>query len=456
MKKYFLFLFSLISFFQGISQEQSEKVVKLIFDEALGSSVAYENLRYLCKETKGRIAGTPQAAAAVEFTRQVLEEMKLDRVFLQEVMVPHWERGNVEYGNISSVLFGSREVPVSALGRSVGTGKEGIFGRVVEVYDFEELEKVGSEKIKGKIVFFNRPLDPTLIQTFSAYGRAANQRTSGPAMAAKYGAIGVLVRSLTHATDNIPHTGVTRYEEGVEKIPAVSISTQGANLLSQWLKKDPDLTFHMITNCRNLPDVMSYNVVGELWGTEYPDEIITIGGHLDAWDTGEGAHDDGAGCIQSIEVLRIFRALGIKPKRTIRAVMFMDEEMGQTGGKKYAELAKINNEKHYTALESDRGAFTPQGFGFGTQGERLEKMIALKKYFLPYGITEFKKGGGGVDIGPLRQFGIPLISYIPDSQRYFYYHHSPKDTFEQVNPRELQMGSAAIAALIYLIDKYDL
>ena len=456
MKKYFLFLFSLISFFQGISQEQSEKVVKLIFDEALGSSVAYENLRYLCKETKGRIAGTPQAAAAVEFTRQVLEEMKLDRVFLQEVMVPHWERGNVEYGNISSVLFGSREVPVSALGRSVGTGKEGIFGRVVEVYDFEELEKVGSEKIKGKIVFFNRPLDPTLIQTFFAYGRAANQRTSGPAMAAKYGAIGVLVRSLTHATDNIPHTGVTRYEEGVEKIPAVSISTQGANLLSQWLKKDPDLTFHMITNCRNLPDVMSYNVVGELWGTEYPDEIITIGGHLDAWDTGEGAHDDGAGCIQSIEVLRIFRALGIKPKRTIRAVMFMDEEMGQTGGKKYAELAKINNEKHYTALESDRGAFTPQGFGFGTQGERLEKMIALKKYFLPYGITEFKKGGGGVDIGPLRQFGIPLISYIPDSQRYFYYHHSPKDTFEQVNPRELQMGSAAIAALIYLIDKYDL
>ena len=293
MKKYFLFLFSFISFFQGISQEQPEKVVKLIFNEALGSSVAYENLRYLCKETKGRIAGTPQAAAAVEFTRQVLEEMKLDRVFLQEVMVPHWERGNVEYGNISSVLFGSREVPVSALGRSVGTGKEGIFGRVVEVYDFEELEKAGSEKIKGKIVFFNRPLDPTLIQTFSAYGGAANQRTSGPAMAAKYGAIGVLVRSLTHATDNVPHTGVTGYEEGVEKIPAVSISTQGANLLSQWLKKDPDLTFHMITNCRNLPDVMSYNVVGELWGTEYPDEIITIGGHLDAWDTGEGAHDDG-------------------------------------------------------------------------------------------------------------------------------------------------------------------
>ncbi|MCK4464442.1 MAG: M20/M25/M40 family metallo-hydrolase, partial [Bacteroidales bacterium] len=332
MKKYFLFLFSLISFFQGISQEQPEKIVKSIFDEALSSSVAYENLRYLCKETKGRIAGTPQAAAAVEFTRQVLEEMKLDSVFLQEVMVPHWERGNVEYGNISSVLFGSREVPVSALGRSIGTGKEGIFGRVVEVYDFEELEKVGSEKIKGKIVFFNRPLDPTLIQTFSAYGRAANQRTSGPAMAAKYGAIGVLVRSLTHATDNVPHTGVTMYEEGVEKIPAVSVSTQGANLLSQWLKKDPDLTFNMITNCRNLPDVTSYNVVGELWGTEYPDEIITIGGHLDAWDTGEGAHDDGAGCIQSIEVLRIFRALGIKPKRTIRAVMFMDEEMGQTGG----------------------------------------------------------------------------------------------------------------------------
>ncbi len=246
------------------------------------------------------------------------------------------------------------------------------------------------------------------------------------------------------------------YKDGITQIPAVSVSTNDADLLSEWLRQDPELYLHFVSTCSNLSDETSYNVIGEIRGAEFPDQIITVGAHLDAWDSGEGAHDDGAGCIQSIEVLRLFKALGIQPKRTIRAVMFMDEEIGQSGARKYAELAGINRENHYAAIESDRGALTPMGFSFGAEGERLEHLLALQKYFDPYKMKDFRKGGGGADIGPLAAYDALLISFIPDIQRYFDFHHSPNDTFEQVNERELQMGSAAIAALIYLIDKYDL
>ncbi len=457
MKKLvFTIILAAIISFPSVSQPSPEQVVKSIFDEALTSNEAYENLRFLCKNTAGRIAGTSEAAAAVEFTRQVMEEMDLSHVFLQKVTVPHWERGTVEFGMIVSSRFGSLEVPVSALGASPGTGKDGVISQVVEVKSIGELETLGIESIKGKIVFFNRPMDPTVGNTFSAYGGAAAQRTAGPAAAAKFGAKGVVIRSLTLAHDDVPHTGVTRYSENGPYIPAVSISTNGADTLSRWLETDTELKFHFITNCKNYPETESANVVGEIKGTVFPDEIITIGGHLDAWGPGEGAHDDGGGCIQSIEVLRLFKVLGIKPKRTIRAVMFMDEEMAQSGAIEYARWAEEHNEKHYAALESDRGVLSPVGFGFSAEGERLENLYELKKHFEPYGIYWFKQGGGGADIGQLRRFGTLLISYIPDTQRYFNYHHSANDSFETVNHRELQLGSAAIASLIYLIDLYDL
>jgi hypothetical protein len=265
-----------------------------------------------------------------------------------------------------------------------------------------------------------------------------------------------VVRSLTTSPDDFPHTGVMRYADSIPQIPAVAISTNGADLLSKELLDDPNLKFYFRTTCQTLADVTSFNVIGEIKGTEYPDEIIVVGGHLDAWDNGEGAHDDGAGCMQSIEVLRLFQKAGIKPKRTIRAVMFMDEEVAQRGGKEYAEMATLKNEKHYFALEADRGAFMPVGFGVSAPDERLEKILALQKYFEPYGINGFVKGGGGVDIGPLGKSGTPLSSYITDMQRYFDVHHSGNDTFEQVNFREFQMGSVAMASFIWLIDKYDL
>ena len=438
------------------SQDQDSVLIKRIFDEALSSRIAYKNLEYLCKNTKGRISGTPQAEDAIEYTRHIMLDMGLDTVFLQELMVKRWVRGDREFAKVSSHVSGNHKLTISGLGTSVGTGDKGITARVVEVQTFGDLEKLGKENVSGKIVFFNRPMDPTLFNTFEAYGQAANQRTSGASEAAKYGAAGVIVRSLTTSLDDFPHTGVLYYEKGIPEIPAVCVSTMDADLLSSLLKEDPDLNLNLVSNCMNMGEVPSFNVVGELRGSVHPEQFITIGGHLDAWDTGEGAHDDGIGCMQAIEVLRLFKVLGVQPKRTVRAVMFMDEEIAQRGGLKYAELAVRNNENHYAAVESDGGGLTPRGFGFSASGKRLEILLDLQTYFEPYGMNQFSSGGGGVDIGPLQPSGTLLISPETDMQRYFDYHHSPNDTFEQVNIRELQLGSAGIASLVYLIDKYDL
>ena len=434
---------------------QEEKTVKAIFDEALTDTTAYHNLRLLCKNHKGRITGTPEANKAVDFVTELMQQMQLSRVEKQPVTVPRWVRGEAEkaFIEVGSV---KTEVPVSALGMSVGTGEKGLTAPVIEVQNFKELETLGTKNIAGKIVFFNRPMDPTLVNTFAAYGGAGDQRSQGAAQVARFGAVGVVVRSLTTASDNFPHTGVMRYNDTIPKIPAVAISTKGADLLSGMLKNNPETQFSFRTTCYQLPDSISYNVIGEIKGSEFPDQIITVGGHLDAWEAGEGAHDDGAGCMQSLDVLRIFRELGIKPKRTIRAVAFMDEEVAQRGGKEYARQAELKKENHYFALEADRGAYMPKGFGISAPDDRLEKMLALQKYFEPYGIDDFVKGGGGVDIGPLAKFGTPLSSFIPEMQRYFDVHHSGYDTFEQVHLREFQLGSAAMASFIYLIDRGDL
>jgi carboxypeptidase Q len=449
----FAFILTLITLY--LDAQDPGKILNSVFDEALTDRTAYNNLEYLCKNTKGRIDGSPMAEKAVEFTFQALIAAGADSVWLQKVPVPSWERG-FEKCRISSTIKGSRELSVAALGLSVGTSEKGVVSKVIEVHDFEELKTLGRKRIEGKIVFFNRPADNKLINSFSGYGGAVNQRTQGASEASKYGAIAVIVRSATHSLDDFPHTGVTRYEDGVVKIPAVAVSTLGAELLSSWLKSDSSLKVNLISTCKNNPDTWSYNVIGEIRGSEMPDQYITVGGHLDAWDIAEGAHDDAGGCVQSIEMIRLFKKLAIKPKRTVRAVMFMNEEMSGTGGRTYAEEAKKKGEIHYAALESDRGVMSPRGFGFDADGAKLEKLQALAKYFIPYNIRDFDSGGGGSDISPLKELGALQIGYMPDTQRYFSYHHSANDTFEQVNIRELQMGSAAIASLIYLIDLLDL
>lgn len=431
--------------------------IRKFYDNALTSYESYENLRYLTKNIGARLSGSPQAAAAVEWSRQVMEKMGLDRVYLQEVMVPYWVRGDKEVARILSGRNGSVDVNILALGSSVGTGAQGLSAQVVEVKNFEELEKLGKKKVKGKIVFFNRPFDNTHIQTGSAYGGAVDQRGGGPVAAAKLGAVAVLVRSMTNDIQDVAHTGNTRYEDGVEKIPAAAISTKGAEQLSALLKDDADLKFYMRMTCETRPDVLSYNVIGEIKGSEKPDEIIVVGGHLDSWDVGEGAHDDGTGCVQSIEVLRLFKEQGIRPKRTIRAVMFMNEENGLRGGLKYAEEAKAKGEKHVAALESDAGGFTPRGFGFDANDQQYANILTWKPLLAPYGLHELNRGGGGADIGPLKgQNNVVLIGLRPDSQRYFDYHHTHIDTFETVNRREMQLGAAGMAALVYLISEYGL
>jgi hypothetical protein len=438
----------------SLDGQEADKVIKSVFDEALNNQTAYRQLEYLCKNTKGRLPGSPAAAEAVEYTRQALINAGADSVWLQKVPVPHWERGLESCRAISSV-FGTEDLSIAALGLSVGTDENGIISKIIEVHDFEELNRLGKKNIEGKIVFFNRPADNSTINSFAAYGGAVNQRTQGASEASKVGAIAVIVRSATQALDDFPHTGVLRYEENVNKIPAVAISTVDAELLSKWLRSDPGLKIHLTSLCRNYPDTWSYNVIGEIRGSEKPGEYITVGGHLDAWDIAEGAHDDGGGCVQAIEMIRIFRKLGIAPKRSVRAVMFMNEEMSGTGGKEYAREAAVKGEVHYAALESDRGVLSPRGFAFDADGERLNKLKSISEYFEPYNIRDFDKGGGGSDISPLKELGALQIGYIPETQKYFYYHHSANDTFEQVNFRELQMGSAAIAALIYILDLKD-
>lgn len=438
----------------GLKAQEPDKVLKSIFDEALTDRTAYNNLEYLCKQTKGRIAGSPAAEKAVEFARKALINEGADTVWLQKVPVPHWVRGN-EKCTVNSRINGKKDLAITALGLSVGTDNKGISAKIIEVHDFDELKSLGAQNIQGKIVFFNRPFDNKLISSFAAYGGAVSQRVAGASEASKYGAIGVIVRSMTHSLDNFPHTGVTRYAEGVNKIPAVAVSTLDAELLSKWLKSDPSLSVSLVSTCKTYPDTTSFNVIGEIYGSEKRHEYITVGGHLDAWDITEGAIDDGGGCVQAMELIRMYKKLGIRPKRTIRVVLFMNEEMTGTGGKAYADAAKKSGEIQYAALETDAGVMSPLGFGFGADGARMDSLKTLAARFVPYNIKDFIKGGGGSDIAPLRPLGTLLISLNPESERYFWYHHCANDTFEQVNIRELQLGSAAIASLIYLLDLKD-
>jgi hypothetical protein len=432
-------------------------IIRKIFDEALLRGQSYEMLDFLSNKIGGRLSGSPQAAAAVDWSRNVMKGYNFDTVYLQEVMVPRWIRGEKEEAGIINLRpMRSKDVPIAALGGSIATPKNGLTAKVVEVHDFEALKKLGTKNIQGKIVFFNRPMDARSVSTFEAYGGAVDQRGRGAAEAAKYGAVGVIVRSMSLFLDDYPHTGAMNYEEGVTKIPAGAISTNAAELLSSLLKEVPDLEFYMKINSYSLPDVLSHNVVGEIRGTEKPDEIIVVGGHLDSWDLGDGAHDDGAGCIQSIEALRLFKVLGIRPKRTIRAVMFMNEENGLRGGLKYAELAQQNNENHIAAIESDAGGFTPRGFGIDASEEQIKKITRWNPLFVPYGLLEIGSGYGGADISPLKKQNTVTIGLKPDSQRYFYVHHAETDTFEQVNRRELELGAAAMASLLYLLSEYGL
>lgn len=434
--------------------------IRKIYDQALTEGRCYPWLEHLSLRVGHRLSGSAGAEKAVQWTRAMLDTLGLDSVWLQPVMVPRWVRGEAEQVRVSgSKKHGTFNLNALALGGSVGTPTSGISAEVVEVKSWDELDRLNERDIRGKIVFYNRPMDPAKIRTFEAYGGAVDQRVHGASRAAKYGAVAVLVRSMSLRLDDFPHTGSLRYDSAYTLIPAAAISTMAAEKLSQVLKEDGRATVFMKMNCQTLPDVLSYNVIGEIRGSERPGNVIVVGGHLDSWDAGHGAHDDGAGCTQSMDVLRIFRQLGYRPRHTVRCVLFMNEENGLRGGKKYAEEAERKGEFHLAAIESDAGGFTPRGFSFDGDeavfGKFFEKILGYQPLLEPYGL-KLTQGGSGADIGPLKNMKGLLSGYVPDSQRYFDFHHTADDTFDKVNRRELELGAASMATLVYLLDKYGL
>jgi len=426
-----------------------------IYSASLTQGKSYKWLEYLSKNIGGRLAGSEADKKAVAWGKTELEKLGLDKVWLQPVMVPHWERGEKEEARVETE-FGKFSVNICALGGSIATPEEGIFAEIIEVQSIKEVEELG-DKVKGKIVFYNRAMPATTIETYAAYGASVGQRYDGARVAGKHGAVAAIIRSMNLKIDNYPHTGVMSYGDNnnTQKIPTAAISTNGAELLHSFIKEESVQTkFYFKQSCKNLPEVQSYNVIAEIKGSEFPNEIILVGGHLDSWDLGQGAHDDGAGIVQSMEVLRLFKKLKIKPKRTLRVVLFANEENGLGGGKAYALEVKKKNENHIVALESDAGGFTPRGFGFTCSDENFKQVQQWKALFEPYNIHKFSRGGGGADIGPLKNDSIVLLGLRPDSQRYFDYHHTAIDTFDAVNKRELELGAATMTSMLYLFDKY--
>ncbi len=460
MKKLLLiaYLFPLINYAQTLTDDSL--FIHKIAVNILSSDASYNNLHYLTKNIGGRLSGSPQMYLAEKWGEQALQNAGADKVRLQECMVPHWVRGGKdkafviykdEKGNQQKY-----ELNILALGNSNGAGPNGVTGTMIRVNNFDELE-AKKDSLSGKLVFYNNPFDDSLINTFAAYGKNVVYRGIGASRAAKYGATGVLIRSMTNSPGNYPHTGAMYYTDSTKKIPAAAMGLEDVKKLDSLFDNNITIACSLYTYGKMQPDTIAHNVIGELKGSEHPEQIITVGGHLDSWDPAEGANDDGTGIVQTIEVLRVFKALGYTPKHTIRFVLFANEENGSRGAQKYADEAKKNKEQHIFAFESDAGGFTPRGFGFEVDDADWQKLNSWKPLFYPYYADRFERSGGGEDIGYLREtFHTPLAGLSPDSQRYFYIHHAASDVFENVDIREMKLGTINIAALIYLVDKYSL
>lgn len=525
----------------GNAQTKDENNAKIIGKTILEKSIAYENLRYLCKNIGNRLSGSKNYDKAVEATTKMLKIAGADTVYLEECKVPKWERGAKEEAFVYINGIKGKSLNVCALGMSFATPEKGLKAEVIEVKNFDELRALGASKIQGKIVFFNYPMKPELV--LGAYGDAAAYRSRGPVEAAKLGAIGVITRSLTHAQDDIPHTGTTRKPDaGIAEIPAMAISTNDADYLSKLLTdqknvkagrvslndrfspknaldmpvlakvdkaaisnvtlaKETQLTeisaevqpvkeitnaataqtttktnqsktvknnsnytapepqtieIFMKQNCKHYDDVVAHNVIAEIRGSEFPNEIIVAGGHLDSWDLGEGAHDDGAGVVQAIDVIRSLNLAGLKPKRTIRVVLFANEENGLAGGTKFAENAKLKNEKIIFAIESDGGGYGCAAIGITGTPEQQSKAKSWLPLFYPFGIYDINNDGGGADVNPLKAIGAAVSGIEANSQRYFDLHHTKNDVFEAVNKRELELGAIGMTLMCWLVSEHGM
>jgi hypothetical protein len=451
-----LYISIILSAFMVSAQAQDSVKLRHISDDIMLYGTCYENLRTLCKQVGHRLSGSPAAAKAVQWGVKAMKEAGADSVWLQAMDVPHWVRGKETLSLSIGEKGAYKEVHVLSLGNSNGTNGKVLEKKIVMVKNFDEFKALKDEQIKGNIIFFNYRFRQELISTGEGYGDAGKYRWSGANVASARGAAGIIIRAISTGVDDMPHTGAMGYADTVKKIPAVAIGNKTADILEAKCRRGV-VKARLQSHCHMLKEtVRSYNVVGEIRGSKYPDQIIVVGGHLDSWDVGEGAHDDGTGCVQSIEVLRVFKALGIHPKRSIRAVLFMNEENGLKGGQAYADSAKARNEHHILAIETDGGGFSPRGVGLVMDDEKKAKIRSWAHYFRPYGVYDFSHSDGGADISVLHKAGVPMAGLMPDQQRYFDVHHTNNDVFEAVNHRELKLGAVTLAQLIYLVSKYGL
>jgi carboxypeptidase Q len=436
----------------AFAQSTDANATRLI-DSILASSQAYETLSYLTDNIGPRLSGSKGAALAVDYTEKRFKEWGFD-VRREPVMVPHWVRGEERARLVS---HNDQRIVLTALGGSVATPAAGITAEVIEVTSFEQLTALGREKVQGKIVFYNGEMDMSLVesgQAFEAYSKAVVFRGVGASRAAELGAVASVIRSVASASLRTPHTGSLRYEENKPKIPAAAMTTEDAGLVHRLLAKGEKVRMHLVLTPRMLPDVASSNVIVEIRGSERPEEIVLIGGHLDSWDLATGAIDDGSGVVMVMETLRAMKELGLRPKRTIRGVLFMNEENGLRGGRKYFENAAKREEvqKHIAVIESDAGSAPPVGFITTLEGKNLERTQARMKVLDRITALRFDSSKHtGADTSPFTDAGVPGFGFVPDPRHYFDYHHTPADTLDKVDPKALAQDTAAVAALAYVI-----
>ncbi len=424
--------------------------VSRIIAAGLATDSAYRKLAWLTDRIGPRLSGSPAHEKAVAWCVDELKRDGLANVHTEKVTVPRWVRGDAE-----GAILAPAEHPmvILALGMSDGTGPGGVTGEVVEVASLAETAALG-DKAKGKIVLFNKRIYPNGGDT-RGYGSAADLRSKGAAAAAKVGAIGMLIRSLATADLRLPHTGAMAYEEGVRHIPAAAVSPEDAELMHRFLAAGETVKVRFTTTCRNLPDGDDANVVGEIRGSSAPDEVLVIGGHLDSWDVGTGAQDDGAGCAISMEAMRLIRSLSLKPKRTIRVVLYTNEENGLRGGKAYAAAHAAELSKHVAAIESDSGGARPLGFGV-TAGSGAKDVVAtLAAPLALIAADDVIEGGGGADVSAMADAGVPQLGLRQDGTHYFDIHHTMADTLDKVDPHDLAMNATAMAVMAWQLAELD-
>lgn len=427
--------------------------VEKLIDYTVANSRAYDTLAHLTDKIGPRLSGSKGAAEAVRWTTEQYRAWGID-VRNEKVMVPHWVRG-IERGRL--VSHHDQPLVLTALGGSVATPANGVTADVIEVTSFEELEKLGRNGVRGKIVFYYNQMDMALVESghaFEAYSKAVVFRGAGASRAAEYGALAAVIRSVASASLRSPHTGSLRYDEKQPKIPAAALSTEDADLIHRLIARGDRVRMHLTLTPRTLPDVESANVIAEIKGTERPEEIVLVGGHLDSWDLGTGAIDNGSGSAMVMETMRVLHELGLKPKRTIRAVLFMNEENGLKGGHAYFDNVSKREELHHhiAAIETDAGAAPPTGFITTYEGkslEAIERRAQVLNRIAPMKFTSSQHTGA--DTSPLTDAGVPGFGLVPDPRHYFDYHHSPADTLDKVNPKDLAQDTAAVAALAWIL-----